>query len=84
MRRIAMLAAIAALAVSCKVQKTGENTYKVVAPTPQAKAAAEKAKVEAKEAAEKLKKEASIAAQKTGTALQHAGKQIEKHTKPNH
>lgn len=81
MRRIAMLALIVGLAISCKVQKTGENTYKVIAPTPEAKSAAEKAKVEAKKAGEKLKEEAGVAAHKTGTALEHAGRQIEQHTK---
>lgn len=81
MRRIAILAAITALAISCRVQKTGENTYKVVVPTPQARRAAEKARIEAKKAAEKIKRDAAIAAQKTRTALEHAGRQIEEHTR---
>ena len=81
MRRMMTMAAIAALAIACRVQKTGENTYRVIAPTPQAKQAGEKAKVEAKQAAEKLKVEARKAAEKTETALHHAGQQIEQHTK---
>ena len=52
-RTILVVATIVALA--CKVEKTGQDTYKVVAPTPEAKAAAEKAKEQAKEAGEKLK-----------------------------
>ena len=81
MRRMVMFAAIAALAISCKVQKTGENTYKVVAPTPQAKTAAERAKVQAREAGEKHKQETRVAAQKTGRALEHAGRQLQEHAK---
>ena len=50
--------------VACKVEKTGKDTYRVVAPTPQAKAAGEKAKVQAKEAGEKLKKEVEKLGQK--------------------
>lgn len=80
MRRMMVVAAIAALAISCKVQKTGENTYRVVAPTPEAKSAADRAKVQAKEAGQKLKEEARVAARKTGRALQHAGHQLEQHS----
>ncbi len=82
MRRMMMIAAIAALAISCEAQKTGENTYRV-APTPQAKAAAERAKVQAKEVGQRLKQDARVAARKTGRALEHAGRQLEKHAK-NH
>lgn len=53
----AIVAAVVLALVACKVEKTGQDTYKVVAPTPQAKVAGEKAKVQAKEAVEKLKKE---------------------------
>ena len=81
MRRLMIIAAIAALAISCKVQKTGENTYRVVAPTPEAKSDADRAKVQAREAGEKLKEEAKVAGQKAGRALQHAGHQLEEHSK---
>lgn len=69
MKRIITTVAIAAIVLSCKVQKVGHDTYKVVAPTPQAKAAAEK-----------LKEKVSVAAQKTETALQKAGSEIKEKT----
>lgn len=65
---------------ACKVQKTGPDTYKVVAPTPQAKAAGEKAKVEAARDAQKLKEGAARLAQKVGAELQQAGAKVESHT----
>jgi len=80
MKRIATVLAIAAMSISCKVQKTGPDTYKVIAPTPEAKAAAEKAKQQAKEAAEKLKEKTAEAAQKTGTALEKAGREMKEKT----
>jgi predicted Zn-dependent protease len=46
--------ALAILALACKVEKTGQDTYKVVAPTPQAKAAAEKVKEKTETAAQRL------------------------------
>lgn len=49
MKRITLIAVLA-LAIACKVEKTGQDTYKVVAPTPEAKAAAQKAADKAKEA----------------------------------
>jgi hypothetical protein len=54
MKKLTIAIVLLALA-ACKVEKTGNDTYKVVAPTPEAKAAGEKAKVEAKEAADKMK-----------------------------
>ena len=48
MKRISIIAALV-LAIACKVEKTGQDTYKVVAPTPEAKAAAKKAEEKAKE-----------------------------------
>ena len=53
-----LIGAIVLVLAACKVEKTGQDTYKVVAPTAQAKAAGEKAKVQAKEVGAKLKKEA--------------------------
>jgi Skp family chaperone for outer membrane proteins len=52
-----VMLALAMLAVACKVEKTGQDTYKVVAPTPKAKAAAEKLKEETSTAAAKLSDE---------------------------
>ena len=48
-KRISIIAAALALAIACKVEKTGNDTYKVVAPTPEAKAAAQKAGEKARE-----------------------------------
>ncbi len=67
------IAALLILALACKVEKTGKDTYKVVAPTPEAKAAAEKAKVEAKELGDKAKQGAAEAAVKVGGAMEKAG-----------
>jgi len=46
-KRISIIIAALVLALGCKVEKEGKDTYKVVAPTPAAKAAAEKAKEDA-------------------------------------
>ena len=64
MKRILILSALI-LFVSCKVEKTGKDTYKVVAPTPEAKAATQKAVDKARDATH----DASVAiAKKTETA----------------
>jgi hypothetical protein len=54
MKKLTIALVLLALA-ACKVEKTGKDTYKVVAPTPQAKAAGEKAKDDAKEAMGKVR-----------------------------
>jgi hypothetical protein len=46
-KRIIIMTAL--LLAACRVEKTGQDTYKVVSPTPEAKAAAEKAKEKARE-----------------------------------
>ena len=78
------IAALLILALACKVEKTGKDTYKVVAPTPEAKAAAEKAKEQAKVLGEKAKEGAADAAVKVGGAMQKAGEkaqsEINEHT----
>jgi len=83
MKRIT-IAALTILALACKVEKTGRDTYKVVAPTPEAKAAAKKAGEEAKEAGEKVKAGAADAAVKVGDAMKKAGEktqaEIKEHT----
>ena len=50
MKRTTTLIAALLLTAACKVEKTGQDTYKVVTPTPEAKAAAQKAAEKAREA----------------------------------
>ncbi len=84
MKRL-LIGSVIILAIACKVEKTGQDTYKVVAPTPEAKAAAEKAKEQAKVLGHEAKKGAADAAVKVGGALQKAGEktkaEINEHTK---
>ncbi len=54
MNRTLATVALAIFAFACKVEKTGQDTYKVVAPTPQAKAAAEKVKAQTSTAVQKI------------------------------
>ncbi len=79
------IVALTVLALACKVEKTGQDTYKVVAPTPEAKAAAKKAEEQAKVLGEKAKQGAADAAVKVGGAMQNAGEkaksEINEHTK---
>lgn len=49
MKRISIIAAALILALACKVEKTGQDTYKVVAPTAEAKAAAKKTEEKVKQ-----------------------------------
>jgi len=79
MKRL-ILTAIVLVAVACKVEKTGKDTYKVVAPTPEAKAAAEKAKEQAKVVGAEVKEEAGKAAKAAGGAMEKAGKKIQEKT----
>ena len=72
MRRIVVLALAALLVFACKVEKTGKDTYKVIAPTPQAKKAGEKAKEEAKTAVEKLKQATEKVGEKAKTVGEKA------------
>jgi len=59
--------ALLVLALGCKVEKTGQDTYKVIAPTPRAKAAARKAS-----------QQTSTAVQKLGDELKEAGDRLSK------
>jgi hypothetical protein len=79
MRKIATVALALALA-ACKVEKTGNDTYKVTAPTPEAKEAGQKVKEEAKELGAAAKEKAAEAAQSTGTFLQKAGENAQSKT----
>ena len=71
------IVALTILALACKVEKTGQDTYKVVAPTPEAKAAAKKAEVQAEKLGEKAKQGAADAAVKVGGAMQKAGEKTQ-------
>ena len=50
MKRLILMAILLA-AFACKVEKTGQDTYKVIAPTPEAKAAAQRAAEKARQTA---------------------------------
>jgi hypothetical protein len=76
----AFILILALAAFGCKVEKTGEDTYKVVTPTPEAKAAAEKAKEQAKVVGQEVKEGAARAAEATGTALQKVGREAQQKT----
>jgi len=80
MKRL-LIGSVIILAIACKVEKTGKDTYKVVAPTPEAKAAAEKAKEQVKVIGEEAKKGAADAAVKVGGALQKAGEKTKAEAK---
>ncbi|HVR42897.1 MAG TPA: hypothetical protein VMS56_05570 [Thermoanaerobaculia bacterium] len=77
----------------CEVEKTGEDTYQVEAPTDEAERTADSAAErtreagrelaeEAREAGQAIEQGARDAAHKTGTALEKAGKEMQKHSKP--
>jgi hypothetical protein len=63
-----IIAAAVLLLVACKVEKTGKDTYKVVAPTPQAKAAGAEVKKDLQEMGAKLKTEAGKLGDKAKSA----------------
>jgi hypothetical protein len=64
----AIVAAAVLLLVACKVEKTGKDTYYVVAPSPQAKAAGAEAKKDLQEMGAKLKTEAGKLGDKAKSA----------------
>jgi uncharacterized lipoprotein YmbA len=66
MKKLFIAILVVALA-GCKIQKTGKDTYRVVAPTPEAKKAGEKMKVQAKEVGAKLKAETEKLQEKVKT-----------------
>ena len=72
---------IAILALACKVEKTGQDTYKVIAPTPQAKAAAQKVKQQTETAAEKLGGELKKVGQKAKSEAAQVGTKTETRSK---
>jgi hypothetical protein len=72
MRR-AFIISLALVLAGCKVQKTGENTYKVISPTPEAKAAGQKLKEDAKKLGQDLRKTAHEIGQTEAAAKIRAG-----------
>ena len=72
MRR-AFIITLALVLAGCKVQRTGEDTYKVVTPTPEAKAAGQKIKEDAKKLGQDLKKTAHEIGQTEAAAKIRAG-----------
>ena len=96
MKQIAVIGLTLALA-ACKVEKTGQDTYKVVTPTPEAKAAGEQLKKDAAKLGEKVKEGAKEindsqtmkdakadvgkAAQTAGAKLQEKGKEAQENAK---
>ena len=69
-------AAAMLLTAACKVEKTGNDTYSVQTPTPEARAAAEKATAETQEAGRKINASAQKAADELKPQLQEAGKEL--------
>ncbi len=96
MKKLILLIAIVILvipAAACRVEKTGEDTYQVETPTPEAEAAAQRAKEGAQEAGQDIKEGAQEAGRDikegardatraTGTAMEEAGKEMQEHAKP--
>jgi hypothetical protein len=96
MKRLMVAAAIVVLAipfVACRVEKTGEDTYQVETPTPEAERAAQQAGEQAREAGQEIKEGAQEAGQavkegardatrETGKAMEKAGKEMQEKAKP--
>jgi hypothetical protein len=74
------------MSVGCQVEKTGEDTYQVEAPTDTAETAFETATAETATALETAGEATETAlregARETGTAIEEAGKEIQEHSKP--
>lgn len=90
---IIIVAIAAILAPGCRVEKTGEDTYQVETPTPEAREAAQDASTAVSTAAAEIKEEAKEAAaatetavregvRKTGKAMEKTGKEMQKKSKP--
>lgn len=85
MKKLRILIAAAFLIfplAACDVEKTGEDTYQVEAPTDEAEAAADRAAEETREAGQAIEEGARDAGEATGTALEEAGEEIQEHSKP--
>lgn len=67
MKKLFIATAMVLALAACKIHKTGQDTYKVTMPTPEAKKAGEKMKTEAKEAGAKLKAETEKLKEKVKT-----------------
>jgi hypothetical protein len=73
MRRACIIMTLALVLAGCRVQKTGKDTYKVVTPTPEAKAAGQKITEDAKKLGQNLKKTAHEIGQTEAAAKIRAG-----------
>ena len=78
-RKIAL--AFLTLALACKIEKTGRDTYKVVAPTPQVKRAAEKLKAQTGSAAQKLEDELKKVGDKAKTETKTVAAEAKEETR---
>jgi len=67
-----MIVALALVLAACKVEKQGQDTYKVETPTPEAKAAGEKAKENAKVLGQEVKQETKA----LGENIKEGAKQV--------
>ena len=80
------LVGLALFATGCKVEKTGEDTYRVEAPTDTAEEAAADATAETATALDAAAENTETAlregARQTGTALEEAGQEVQEHSKP--
>jgi hypothetical protein len=68
---VALLALV--LVAGCKVEKAGDDTYKVTTPTPEAKADAQKAKDDASRAGAEVKSDARDVGNKVSNAAHDVG-----------
>lgn len=62
---------------ACKVEKTGEDTYKVEAPTPEAKAAGQEAAADAREAGREISADAKEAGREIKADAKEVGKDVQ-------
>lgn len=61
---------------ACKVEKTGEDTYQVQSPTPEAKAAGREAAADAREATQEISADAREAGREIKADAKEVGKDV--------
>ena len=66
---------------ACKVEKTGDDTYQVQAPTPEAKAAGQEAAADAREAGQEIKADAKEAGQEIKAETKEAARDVQAGTR---
>ena len=83
------IALLAMSAISCDVDRTGENSVEISTDTAataeaarQTETAADRAGEAVQDAAQATETAAREGARQTGTALEEAGKEIQQHSKP--